>query len=130
MPTCAITIASPSRTVCLEDAVENLASNLRAICRRKGIRGRQIALALGVKPSTVSRWMNAKAAPEIKTLGPLADFLGVTVVDLLSPGEGERSLSERQIRDLVEAEVRTRIALEIEAFANIVRTPKHRRKKQ
>lgn len=50
--------------------------------RERGITGGEVARALGVNDSAVSRWKNGKAAPGLDSVMRLADFLGVDPIDL------------------------------------------------
>lgn len=45
----------------------------------------QIATAIGVRESTLSRWVRGLAVPQIDRIVKIADTLGVTVDDLLRP---------------------------------------------
>ena len=111
----------------LSDIVKILAQNLRSICREKGIKQRELAAALGVHEATVSMWFSAKSAPEIRTLDPLAKFLGVSVPSLFETKAAANAgnPSEVETKNRIEAQVREKIALEIEGIAARLRKPKH-----
>lgn len=60
----------------------------------------QLAEKIGVSNRTVSKWERGKGFPDVSLLEPLADHLGITVVELL---QGERSAvdaeSDMQVRE-------------------------------
>lgn len=53
----------------------------RTLAERE-IAGGEVARALGVNDSAISRWRNAKASPGLDSVMKLADFLGVNPVAL------------------------------------------------
>ena len=66
------------------DLVDLVASNIRAEAARQGIYQMDIARALGVRQTTISkRWRGGRAGP-LEDLPKVAAVLGVTVVDLVS----------------------------------------------
>ena len=68
----------------LVDLVDLVASNIRAEAARQGIYQMDIARALGVRQTTISkRWKGGRAWP-LEDLPKVAAVLGVTVVDLVS----------------------------------------------
>ncbi len=72
------------------DVVQVVASNIRAEAARRGLFQSDIADALGVQQATISkRWRGGRAWP-LEDLGPVADLLGVSVADLVTPhGEAD-----------------------------------------
>lgn len=76
---------------------------LIAHCRcERGFTQIQLAEKLGVSNRAVSKWERGNGFPDISLLEPLADHLGITVVELL---QGERSgvdvESDMQVREAV-----------------------------
>lgn len=66
------------------DLVDLVASNIRAEAARQGIYQMDIARALGVRQTTISkRWKGGRAWP-LEDLPKVAAVLGVTVVDLVT----------------------------------------------
>ena len=61
---------------------------IAALRRDRGMTQRELAEAIAVTDKAVSRWETGKGYPDVETLAPLAEALGVTVGDLLA---GERT---------------------------------------
>lgn len=54
-------------------------------CRKElGLTQNQLAEKLNLTDKAISKWENGKSAPDIATLVPLADVLGVSVVEILN----------------------------------------------
>lgn len=77
----------------------------RLIAQRRsecGLTQIQLAEKIGVSNRTVSKWERGKGFPDVSLLEPLADHLGITVVELL---QGERGAvdaeSDMQVREAV-----------------------------
>ena len=51
--------------------------------RKRGLSQRQLAERLGVTDKAVSKWERGLGFPDIKTIEPLADALGLTVLELM-----------------------------------------------
>ena len=63
-------------------------------CRKDlGLSQSELALKLGVTAKAVSRWERGVGFPEIKLLEPLADALGITMIELMQSKRVERTLS-------------------------------------
>lgn len=61
----------------------NIGENIKKIRIEKGLTRTDLAKFLKVSDSTISRYENNKREPSIDTLGLIADFLGVDILDLL-----------------------------------------------
>lgn len=59
-------------------------ATIRALREKKGITQMQLADILGVSSKAVSKWETAKGLPDISLIGPLANALGVSVIELMS----------------------------------------------
>ena len=57
---------------------------IAALRRELGMTQRELADAIAVTDKAVSRWETGKGYPDVETLAPLAEALGVTVGDLLA----------------------------------------------
>ena len=59
-------------------------TTIRALREKKGITQTQLADTLGVSSKAVSKWETAKGLPDISLIEPLANALGVSVIELMS----------------------------------------------
>ncbi len=57
--------------------------NLERYIQMSGKAKRDIAMVIGVKPTTISDWLACRGYPRQKYLEPLAEALGVTVPELV-----------------------------------------------
>lgn len=57
--------------------------DLKAAAQNANLTGQQIALRLGLTPSTVSRWMTGQAVVPAEHIRDLANILGVDPVEIL-----------------------------------------------
>ena len=71
--------------------------------KEKGMTQKELAERLFVSDKAVSKWERGQSLPDITTLNPLADALGVTAAELLNCGkiEGEK-VDASQIDEIVE----------------------------
>lgn len=59
-------------------------STIKSLREKKSITQTQLAHMLGVSDKAVSKWETAKGLPDISLLEPLANALGVSVIELMS----------------------------------------------
>ena len=59
-------------------------ATIRTLREKKGITQTQLADLLGVSDKAVSKWETAKGLPDVSLLEPLANALGVSVIELMS----------------------------------------------
>lgn len=59
-------------------------ATIKALREKKGITQTQLADTLGVSSKAVSKWETAKGLPDISLIEPLANALGVSVIELMS----------------------------------------------
>ncbi len=59
-------------------------STVKGLREKKGITQTQLADMLGVSDKAVSKWETAKGLPDISLIEPLANALGVSVIELMS----------------------------------------------
>ena len=59
-------------------------ATIRALREKKGITQMQLADILGVSSKAVSKWETAKGLPDISLIEPLANALGVSVIEPMS----------------------------------------------
>lgn len=59
-------------------------STVKSLREKKGITQTQLADMLGVSDKAVSKWETAKGLPDISLIEPLANALGVSVIELMS----------------------------------------------
>lgn len=76
------------------------------LIRRKGISQKDLANALGVRPSTVSGWVRKKEIPRETALDKLANYFNCHVAmlflppDLLEKGSGKFTLDFSEVSDV------------------------------
>ncbi len=76
--------------------------NFIAQCRKDlNLSQKQLAEKLSVTDKAVSKWETGNGAPDIALLIPLADELGVTVVELLDGARAEKSNEKEQIDKVI-----------------------------
>lgn len=59
-------------------------ATIRTLREKKGVTQTQLADLLGVSDKAVSKWETAKGLPDVSLLEPLANALGVSVIELMS----------------------------------------------
>lgn len=59
-------------------------STIKKLREAKGITQSQLAEEIGVSDKAVSKWETAKGLPDITLIEPIAKFLGVSVMELMS----------------------------------------------
>lgn len=95
--------------MCLRPRVATLGSKLRDAIKRKRVRQKDVAQAVGVRPPTVSQWVNDIEKPGRDRLVMLANYLGTSVDELMKEDEFNDKGPLTQIEDpasLVRTEVR------------------------
>jgi transcriptional regulator with XRE-family HTH domain len=85
---------------------ENFARNLSELLKKHRKQGKELAEALHVAPSTVTGWTKGKFTPAVERLDEIADFFGVSYVDLIT---GEASSTSRRDIDAIVRELRAAI---------------------
>lgn len=60
-----------------------MANNIKRLLEQRGLNGRQLALTLGFKYTTVNDWLNAKSYPRIDKIEKMANFFNVEKSDLV-----------------------------------------------
>ena len=81
-----------------EKAYENkeiMANNIKRLLEQRGSNGRQLALTLGFKYTTVNDWLNAKSYPRIDKIEKMANFFNVEKSDLIEKPEKLEDYAER-----------------------------------
>lgn len=79
-----------------------LAENIRALLRHRGIDDGDLAFFCGHQPSWISKFLNQHRGMSLEDIGKVADFFGLTVSELFSPGISavtERRGRTRRVRD-------------------------------
>lgn len=59
-------------------------ATIRTLREKKGVTQTKLADLLGVSDKAVSKWETAKGLPDVSLLEPLANALGVSVIELMS----------------------------------------------
>ena len=59
-------------------------ATIKTLREKKGVTQTQLADLLGVSDKAVSKWETAKGLPDVSLLEPLANALGVSVIELMS----------------------------------------------
>ena len=68
-----------------EEQKKIISDNLTRLIESHGIDQRRICNDLGIKPTTLSQWVRAKAIPSLVTLRELAEYFGVSLYDIIEP---------------------------------------------
>lgn len=80
-----------------------LAENIRTLLNVRRIEASALAVWCGHKPAWISKILSGERGMPVKELGRVADFFGLTVCDLFSPGISplteRRSRQRRQAQD-------------------------------
>ena len=58
-------------------------NRIKAVLADKEVKSSELAAALGKTPVSISRWCNNESQPSLETLFAVADFLDVSVKELL-----------------------------------------------
>lgn len=74
---------------------EIMANNIKRLLEQRGSNGRQLALTLGFKYTTVNDWLNAKSYPRIDKIEKMANFFNVEKSDLVEKPEKLEDYAER-----------------------------------
>ena len=62
---------------------DKISEKMRSLRKEKKLTQKELAEKLYVTPSTVSKWENGVAMPDIYTVTSMADAFGVSVTELL-----------------------------------------------
>lgn len=76
-----------------------LVENIRTLLNRRGIEAQALAMWCGHKPAWISKVLKQERGVQVKDLGKIADFFGLTVAQLFQPGISpltERRKAERR----------------------------------
>ncbi len=91
--------------------------NLKSARYQKGLTQREIAIAIGVSPSTYSLYESGAREPNVKNIRKIANFLGVSANELLGIDEPPQTLAAHfEGKDYTEEELE-----EIRQFAEFVK---------
>ena len=74
---------------------EIMANNIKRLLEQRGSNGRQLALTLGFKYTTVNDWLNAKSYPRIDKIETMANFFNVEKSNLIEKPEKLEDYAER-----------------------------------
>lgn len=74
-----------------------MASNIKRLLNQKGLNGRQLALTLGFKYTTVNDWLNAKSYPRIDKIEIMANFFGVEKSDLVEDRTTAQTINKKRL---------------------------------
>ena len=74
---------------------EIMANNIKRLLEQRGSNGRQLALTLGFKYTTVNDWLNAKSYPRIDKIEKMANFFNVEKSNLIEEPEKLEDYAER-----------------------------------
>ena len=79
------------------------AENLERYIKISGKAKQDIAMAIGVKPTTISDWLACRGYPRQKYLEPLAEALGVTVPELVGDVAVGQTVIPREDQEVLDA---------------------------
>lgn len=74
--------------------------------KEKGMTQLELAEILNVSDRTISKWERGAGFPDVSLLTPLADALGLSVVDLLQGSRGHDATAELSVREALTAACR------------------------
>lgn len=77
---------------------------LFCLMKDRKIKAKQLAEVLGVSEGNVSDWKSGKSAPSAAIRKIIADYLGVTVDDLLAEDPGQTATSEQKEKAPIESD--------------------------
>lgn len=92
----------------LEERHRDIGARIAAARKAKSWKQKELAAAVHVEPTTVSRWETGAHIPDLTTLNKIAEVLDLTVRDLLpdvSPQPSELAELRDEVRDLRESVV-------------------------
>ena len=75
---------------------EIMAKNIRRYLDKKGITGKDLALAIGVPPTTLYTWLQGNAYPRIDKIEMMANYFGCSKADLV---EDENKLKNKKLEE-------------------------------
>ena len=78
----------------MEDLNKIVAENLTTLRKNKHLTQQELAEAIGYSDKSISKWEVGKAIPTVDILKRFADFYGVSVDALITPGSGEAKVAE------------------------------------
>ena len=76
---------------------------IRELRKEKGLTQKDLAEQLHLTDRAVSKWERGLCAPDLSTLEPLADILGVTVAELISGKRMEETPHKTEIEESVQS---------------------------
>lgn len=108
--------------------------NLKAVREKKHVSQQEVADYLGITRQAYSHYEVGRRKPDYETLLKLAEFYGVSVLDLLEAEkaptqEGERNVSDDDIKFALfgDAEIDDELYEEVKAFARFAKERKEKR---
>ena len=108
--------------------------NLKAVREKKRVSQQEVADYLGITRQAYSHYEVGRRKPDYETLLKLAEFYGVSVLDLLEAEkaptvEGERTVSDDDIKFALfgDAEIDDELYEEVKAFARFAKERKEKR---
>lgn len=108
--------------------------NLKAVREKKRVSQQDVADYLGITRQAYSHYEVGRRKPDYETLLKLAEFYGVSVLDLLEAEkaptqEGERTVSDEDIKFALfgDAEIDDELYEEVKAFARFAKDRKEKR---
>lgn len=111
--------------------------NLKAMRERKRISQQEVADYLGITRQAYSHYEVGRRKPDYETLLKLAEFYGVSVLDLLevqkAPTSGERSISDDDIKFALfggDGEITDAMFEEVRQFAKFIKDREAQKKKE
>lgn len=112
--------------------------NLKTIREKKRISQQDVANYLGITRQAYSHYEVGRRKPDYETLLKLAEFFGVSVLDLLektekAPTGGERSISDDDIKFALfggNGEITDAMYDEVRSFAAFVKRREEQKKKE
>jgi transcriptional regulator with XRE-family HTH domain len=66
-------------------SLTSLGPNIRAARVAAGVKQAELARRIGVTPTTVWKWENARVVPPLERVAQIAEQLGVTLEGLVTP---------------------------------------------
>ena len=112
--------------------------NLKAVREKKRVSQQDVADYLGITRQAYSHYEVGRRKPDYETLLKLAEFYGISVLDLLEAekaptAEGERNVSDEDIKFALfggEGEITDAMFDEVRQFAEFVKNREEQKKKE
>lgn len=77
------------------------AKNLNKVLDDRGLRQRDVAIALDIAPTTFNTWTRGKAMPSVAVIRKIADYLGIGMTKLIDDQSDKESPLDFSYREVL-----------------------------